>query len=121
MRAVIGRLRRLENRVGPQRYMERQRLADLLRDRRRRRLEASGEPFEDLPLEGVAPGPVRYLSVPETLRLGLSRIRERKTRRIELRWNAFRKFCPPVQASSCGRKRNRIIVRDADTSIASDP
>ena len=71
MRAVIGRLRRLENRVGPQRYMERQRLADLLRDRRRRRLEASGEPFEDLPLEGVAPGPVRYLSVPETLRLSL--------------------------------------------------
>jgi hypothetical protein len=42
-------------------------VASLLRERRRRRLEASGEPFENRPLVSVWSG--RVLSVAETLRL----------------------------------------------------
>jgi hypothetical protein len=45
-----------------------QRAAELLRERRRRRLEASGEPFEEL-MQPIVTPPGRRLSVAETLRL----------------------------------------------------
>ena len=76
MRPVVSRLYRLENRLVPKPNPERQRLADALRDRRRRRLEASGQPFHESPPLLVPPGPVRRLSVPETMRLCLSQMRE---------------------------------------------
>lgn len=51
MKTIIRRLRRLEeDRSSPERQ-EREGLAELLRERRRRRAEASGEPFEEWPGE----------------------------------------------------------------------
>jgi len=76
MRAVVRRLRLLEERFVPQVDLASQRLADLIRDRRRRRLEASGQPFDDLVPESPAPGS-RCLSVAETLRICRQRRLER--------------------------------------------
>jgi len=70
MKAVSRRLRLLEDRCLPQVDLTSQRLADLIRDRRRRRAEASGQPFEDLVAERVSSAPGnRCLSVAETLRM----------------------------------------------------
>jgi hypothetical protein len=70
MKAVIRRLRLLEERLVPQVDLASQRLADVLRDRRRRCLEASGQHFDDLVTDRVVPAPGdRYLSVAETLRM----------------------------------------------------
>ena len=77
MKAVIRRLRRLEERFVPQEDQETQRVADLLRQRRRRRLEANGELFEDEPRAVGSPGSGRRLSIAETLRRGRQRARER--------------------------------------------
>jgi hypothetical protein len=52
MKAVITRLRRLERGLGPQSVHESERLAGIIRERRRRHMEASGQPFVDLPREG---------------------------------------------------------------------
>ena len=49
------------------------RLVALLRERRRRRLEASGEPFESSPCERFADDQNRHLSVAEVLRSGRGR------------------------------------------------
>jgi hypothetical protein len=80
MRAVIRRLQRLEERLVPQVDLASQRVAGLLRERRRRRLEASGQPFEDSSLTNLPTAPRRCLSVAETLRL---RRRQRLDRRVE--------------------------------------
>jgi hypothetical protein len=48
MKAIDRRLCRLQERFTPQENEEVVRLVALLRERRRRRLEASGEPFEVL-------------------------------------------------------------------------
>ena len=51
MRAINRRLRKLEDKVA-RRPSERDfRLVNLLRKRRRRRLEAAGQPFDDTPPE----------------------------------------------------------------------
>ena len=44
-------------------------VADLLRERRRRRCEASGQPFEEFPLQPNSALPGRRRSIAETLRL----------------------------------------------------
>lgn len=77
MKAVIRRLDRLEERLIPRPNLASRRTAKILRERRRHRLEASGQPFEDLPPEPVPSGPVSYLSVAETLRLCRQERRER--------------------------------------------
>jgi hypothetical protein len=51
MKTITRRLRRLEERFSPLANEEDFRLSNILRERRRRRLEASGERFDDLPLE----------------------------------------------------------------------
>src|SRR5262245_20956935 len=71
MKAVIRRLRQIERRLAPQIDAESDeslRLAILLRERRRHRLEASGEPFEELPPLEASLAPGRRLSYAETLR-----------------------------------------------------
>jgi hypothetical protein len=78
MRTVLSRLHRLENRFVPQRNPKDQLLAELLTDRRHRRLEASAQPFEEMPPPVVPAGTVRYLSSAETMRLCLSQMRERR-------------------------------------------
>jgi hypothetical protein len=51
MKTIIRRLCRLEETLAPQAADEEVRIANLLRERRRRRLEASGLPYEERPVE----------------------------------------------------------------------
>jgi hypothetical protein len=67
MKATIRRLARLEQAALPQADMTSQRLANLIRERRRRRLEAAGEPYYESPRLVPSAG-ARRLSVAETLR-----------------------------------------------------
>jgi rubrerythrin len=53
MKAIDRRLRRLQERLAPQENEEVGRLVELLRERRRRRAEASGESFDDPSLESL--------------------------------------------------------------------
>jgi hypothetical protein len=78
MKAIIRRLHQLEKRCVPHVDLASQRLAHPIRDRRRRRLEAGGQPFEDLVQERVSPSPgSSRLSVAETLRICRQRRIER--------------------------------------------
>jgi hypothetical protein len=74
MKAIDRRLRRLEERLVPQENEEVGRLVTLLRERRRRRLEASGEPFEVRPCGRFTDDQDRPLSVAEVLRMGRRRL-----------------------------------------------
>ena len=71
MRAIDRRLRRLEESFAPQENEEVRRLVALLRDRRRRRLEASGEPFEVRPCLRFTDDQDRPLSVAEVCGWGV--------------------------------------------------
>jgi hypothetical protein len=73
MKAIDKRLRRLEESFAPEENEEVGRLILLLRERRRRRLEASGEPFETQPCE-VTHDQDRHLSVADVLRMGRRRV-----------------------------------------------
>jgi hypothetical protein len=78
MKAVIRRLHRLERRLAPHATAESDqslRVAIMIRERRRHRLEANGEPFEELPLQPVPHMSGRHLTIAETLRLGRQRLR----------------------------------------------
>ena len=70
MKAIDRRLRRLQERFAPQENEEVRSLVTLLRERRRRRLEASGEPFESRPCERLTDDQIRHLSVADILRRG---------------------------------------------------
>ena len=83
MKAVVRRLRQLERRLAPQTeapYSRSLSLAMVIRERRRRRCEASGEPFEELPAPPMRVAPGRCLSCAETLRLARHRASEQKLR-----------------------------------------
>jgi hypothetical protein len=73
MRTISRRLRRLEESFAPQENEEVRSLVVLLRERRRRRLEANGEPFEVRPCE-VIHDQDRPLSVADILRSGRQRV-----------------------------------------------
>jgi hypothetical protein len=83
MRAVIRRLQRLEERFAPQVDLASQRAADLLRERRRRRLEASGESVEELDWGSLGLPPGTRLSYSETLRRARPLIWKRNREREE--------------------------------------
>jgi hypothetical protein len=68
MKAISGRLRRLEGRLVPQENEKVHRAAAILRERRQRRLEAAGEQFEEQPQEVISAGSSRRLSLAETIR-----------------------------------------------------
>ena len=72
MKAIDWRLRRLEESFAPQENEEVGRLVALLRERRRRRAEASDGPFELRPCE-VIHDQDRPLSVADVLRSGRRR------------------------------------------------
>ena len=74
MKAIDRRLRRLETSLAPQENEEVRSLVALLRARCRRRLEASGEPFEVRPYEHFADDQNRLLSVADALRMGRRRV-----------------------------------------------
>ena len=72
MKAVTRRLQQLERRLAPQTQVEAFQslsVAMVLHERRRRRCEANGEPFEELPLQPISALPGRRRSIAETLRL----------------------------------------------------
>jgi hypothetical protein len=72
MKSVIRRLHQLERRLAPQTQVEAFQslsVALVIRERRRRRCEASGEPFEELPPLPMPLRPGRRLSIAETLRM----------------------------------------------------
>jgi hypothetical protein len=73
MKAIDRRLRRLEASLTPQENEEVRSLVTLLRERRRRRLEASGESFESRLCEPFTDDQNRPLSVADILRSGRSR------------------------------------------------
>jgi hypothetical protein len=83
MRAVITRLRRLEGSLAPKVDPVSQRKAEILQERQRRRLEASGQTYEPLDWGSLSLPPGRCLSSAETARfacqLRLKRDRERAT------------------------------------------
>ena len=79
MKAVVRRLRQLERGLAPQTeagYCRSLSLAMVIRERRRLRYEASGEPFEELPAPPMRVAPGRCLSCAETLRLARQRAHE---------------------------------------------
>jgi hypothetical protein len=77
MKAILTRIRRMEQNQLPDEDRRSQLVADLLRERRRRRCEANGEPFEELPQHSTGLAPGRRLSVAETLRMARTRAYER--------------------------------------------
>ena len=79
MKAIDGRLRRLQDRFGPEVREADFRLVTLLRERRRRRLEASGEPFESRPCERLTDYQTMHLSVADVLRMGRRRVAASET------------------------------------------
>ena len=74
MKAIDRRLRRLQDRFAPELTEEDFRLVKLLRERRRRRLEASGVPLEVRPRERFVDDQTRRLSVADILRMGRRRV-----------------------------------------------
>ena len=74
MKAIDRRLRRLAESFAPQENEEVARLVTLLRERRRRRLEANGEPFESQPCERLSDDQDRPLSIADILRSGRRRV-----------------------------------------------
>jgi hypothetical protein len=73
MKAINRRLRKLEASLTPQENEEVRSLVTLLRERRRRRLEKSGESCESWPSERFTDDQTRYLSVADVLRMGRRR------------------------------------------------
>jgi hypothetical protein len=64
VRAITTRLRRLEQRLTPEPDLKVWETAMVLYERRRRRVEAAGQPFDDLPPARPERG-TRYLSAAE--------------------------------------------------------
>ena len=69
MKTILRRVGRLEGKLASQVNAASSRAAGLLRERRRLRLEANGQPFEDLSWADMSTAPGGCLSVAETLRL----------------------------------------------------
>jgi hypothetical protein len=68
MRITMHRLRRLERRLLPKPDPSASRAVELLRERRRRQMEADGQPYEERPLSTI-PLPIgRPPSISEVLR-----------------------------------------------------
>ena len=65
MKAIARRLRRLEDQARPVLNESGQTPAEVVRERRRRRLEAAGLPLEDRPRESL-----RGQTLPEAIRMG---------------------------------------------------
>jgi hypothetical protein len=80
MKALKRRIRRLEQRLAPQPASKGPSAVDILRERRRRRLEAAGQPIEEPAPAQVTSGSSRLRSVVEILRQARNRDRIRSNR-----------------------------------------
>ena len=81
MKAICRRLRRLEQRVALHADAVSRSAAELLRERRRCRLEAGGQQYEELPWHTVSVPPGRRLSIAEALPIGRQLAHERNSAR----------------------------------------
>jgi hypothetical protein len=83
MKAICRRLRRLEQRVALHADAVSRSAAELLRERRRCRLEAGGQQYEELrtALAHISVPPGRRLSIAKTLRIGRQLAHERNSAR----------------------------------------
>jgi hypothetical protein len=81
VKAVARRLCRLEQWIAAPVNVASQGAAELLRERRRRRLEADGQPDEELPWYPITLPAGRSLSIAEMLRLGRQLTHERNLAR----------------------------------------
>jgi len=72
VKAIVRRLRRLEDQARPIVNKHGQTIAEVVRERRRRRLAAAGLPFDDRPRQSFASA----LSLSEAIRMGRLRFRE---------------------------------------------
>jgi hypothetical protein len=79
MKALKRRIRRLEQRLAPQPASRGPSAVDILRERRRRRLEAAGQPIEEPPAQ-VTSAAGRLRSVVEILRQARNGDRVRSNR-----------------------------------------
>jgi hypothetical protein len=70
MKVMFRRLRRLEERLAPKPDAASERAAEVIRERRRRRLEAAGQPYEELSWHTIELPSGRRLSIAEAIRLG---------------------------------------------------
>jgi hypothetical protein len=77
MKALKRRIRRLEQRLAPQPASKGPSAVDILRERRRRRLEAAGQPIEEPAPAQLASGAGRPRNVVEILRQAYERNRDR--------------------------------------------
>jgi hypothetical protein len=77
MKELKRRIRRLEQRLAPQPASKGPSAIDILRERRRRRLEAAGQPIEEPAPAQLASGAGRPRSVVEILRQAYERNRYR--------------------------------------------
>jgi hypothetical protein len=75
MKELKRRIRRLEQRLAPQPASKGPSAVDILRERRRRRLEAAGQPIEEPAPAQLAGGSDRPRSVVEILRQARNRDR----------------------------------------------
>jgi hypothetical protein len=75
MKALKRRIRRLEQRLAPQPASKGPSAVDILRERRRRRLEAAGQPIEEPAPTQVTSGAGRPRNVVEILRQARNRDR----------------------------------------------
>jgi len=80
MKALKRRIRRLEQRLAPQPASKGPSAVDILRERRRRRLEAAGQLFEEPAPAQLTSGSGRPRSVVEILRQARNRDRVRSNR-----------------------------------------
>ena len=80
MKALKRRIRRLEQRLAPQPASKGPSVVDILRERRRRRLEAAGQPIEEPAPARLVSGAGRPRSVVEILRQARNRDRIRNNR-----------------------------------------
>jgi hypothetical protein len=80
MKALNRRIHRLEERLAPEADLESWRLANVLYERRRQRVEAAGERFDDPPPARPTAG--SRLSIAETLRRRRQQAHERNEREL---------------------------------------
>ena len=85
MKALTNRIQRLEARLTPQPDMEAYRLAQILYERRRRRMEREGVPTDELP---EFPTPTKGAISPMTLTLSLEGTHRRRRELREQRATA---------------------------------
>jgi hypothetical protein len=104
MKAIDRRLRRLQESFALEENEQGESLAELIRERRRHRVEASGEPSESGPCESLTDDQNRPLSVADVLRMGRRRVESAGTRtRLSYRYHVLTPLTASIASAIDGR------------------